>query len=48
MPAVRLADACGSGNFKGYVAVAAYYVDLPGGPDDGSTLGANVLDAAVL
>ena len=27
MPAVRLADAYGSGDFKGCVAVAAYYVD---------------------
>lgn len=31
-----------------YVAVAAYYVDLLGRSDDGSALGANVLDAAVL
>lgn len=46
MPARRLAF--GSGAFEGYVAVAAYYVDLLGRPDDGSALGANVLDAAVL
>ena len=46
LPARRLA--CGSGAFKGYVAVAAYYVDLLRGPDDSSALGANVLDAAVL
>lgn len=45
-PARRLA--CGSGAFEGYVAVAAYYVDLLGRPDDGPTLGANVLDAAIL
>ena len=48
MPAVRLADAYGSGNFKGYVAVAAYYVDLPGGPDDGAAAGACIFDTAVL
>ena len=46
MPARR--PAFGSGTFEGYVAVAAYYVDLLRGPDDGSALGANVLDAAVL
>ena len=46
MPARRLA--CGSGAFEGYVAVAAYYVDLFGRPDDSPALGANVLDAAVL
>ena len=36
------------GDLEGYVAVAAYYVDLLGRPDDGPALGANVLDAAVL
>ena len=46
MPARRLAH--GSGAFKWYVAVAAYYVDLLGRPDDGPALGASVLDAAVL
>ena len=46
MPARRLA--CGSGAFEGYVAIAAYYVDLFGRPDDSPALGANVLDAAVL
>ena len=45
-PARRLA--CGSGAFERYVAVAAYYVDLFGRPDDSPALGANVLDAAVL
>ena len=45
-PARRLAY--GSGAFKWYVAVAAYYVDLLGCPDDCSALGANVLDAAIL
>ena len=48
MPAGRLAEGYGSGDFKGYVAVAAYYVDLPGRPDDGPALRANVLDAAIL
>ena len=46
MPARRLA--CGLSAFEWYVAVAAYYVDLLRGPDNGSALGANVLDAAVL
>lgn len=46
MPARRLAY--GSGSFEGYIAVAAYYVDLLGCPDDCSALRANVLDAAVL
>lgn len=48
MPAVRLALTCGSGDFKGYVAVAAYYVDLPRGSNDGSAMRADVLDAAIL
>ena len=34
--------------FEWYVAVAAYYVDLPRGPDNGSAMRADVLDAAVL
>lgn len=34
--------------FEWYVAVAAYHVDLPRGPDDGSAMRADVLDAAVL
>lgn len=38
----------GSGAFERYVAVAAYYVDLLGCSDDGSALGANVLDATIL
>ena len=46
MPAGRLA--CGSGAFERYVAVAAYYVDLLGRPDDSPALGANILDAAIL
>ena len=45
-PARRLAH--GSGAFERYVAVAAYYVDLLGRPDDSPALGANVLDAAIL
>ena len=34
--------------FEWYVAVAAYHVDLPRGPDDGSAMRADVLDAAIL
>ena len=34
--------------FEWYVAVAAYHVDLPRGPDDGSAMQADVLDAAIL
>lgn len=36
------------GLFEWYVAVAAYYVDLPGRPDDGSAMRADILDAAIL
>ena len=36
------------GDLEGYVAVAAYYVDLLGRSDDGPALGANVLEATVL
>ena len=34
--------------FEGYIAVAAYHVDLPRGANDGSAMRADVLDAAVL
>ena len=34
--------------FEWYVAVAAYYVDLPRGSNDGSAMWADVLDAAIL
>ena len=34
--------------FEWYVAVAAYHVDLPRSPDDGSAMRADVLDAAIL
>ena len=34
--------------FEWYVAVAAYHVDLPRGPDDSSAMRADVLDAAIL
>ena len=33
--------------FEGYIAVAAYYVDLPRGSNDGSAMRADVLDAAI-
>lgn len=36
------------GDLEGYVAVAAYYVDLLGRSDDSAAFRANVLDAAVL
>ena len=36
------------GLFEWYVAVAAYHIDLPSGPDDGSAMRADVLDAAIL
>ena len=36
------------GLFEWYVAVAAYYVDLPGRPDDGSAMRGDILDAAIL
>ena len=36
------------GLFEGYVAVAAYHVDLPRRPNDGSAMRADVLDAAIL
>lgn len=36
------------GLFEWYVTVAAYHIDLPSGPDDGSAMRADVLDAAVL
>ena len=38
----------GLGLFEWYVAVAAYHVDLPRSPDDGSAMRADVLDAAIL
>ena len=34
--------------FEGYVAVAAYHVDLPRRPNDGSAMQADVLDTAIL
>lgn len=34
--------------FEGYVAVAAYHVDLPRSSNDGSAMRADVLDAAIL
>ena len=40
--------AIGLGLFEWYVAVAAYYIDLPRGPNDGSAMRADVLDAAIL
>ena len=36
------------GLFEWYVAVTAYYVDLPRGSNDGSAMWADVLDAAIL
>lgn len=36
------------GLFEGYVAVAAYYIDLPRGPDNSSAMRADVFDAAIL
>ena len=33
--------------FEWYVAVAAYHVDLPRGPDNSSAMRADVLDAAI-
>ena len=40
--------AVGLGLFKGHVTVAAYHVDLPRRPNDGSAMRADVLDAAIL
>ena len=34
--------------FEGYIAVAAYYVDLPRGSNDSSAMRADVFDAAIL
>ena len=39
---------CGSGDFKGYVAISANYVYLLGGPDNRSAYRAYILDAAIL
>ena len=40
--------AVGLSLFKCYVAVAAYHVDLPRRPNNGSAMRADVLDAAIL
>ena len=45
-PALGRVD--GSSSLEGYIAVSAYYIDLPGRTDDGSAMWANVLDTAIL